>query len=130
VTGRGVGGIVLGVGVVVEREGRYLLGLRRSALGFGTWGFPGGHVEVSEDPLECAKRELREETGMELMECHRAGWFSHDDAEQRYVTLYVVAKAAGEPSLCEPQKCERWQWFRREDLPAELFLPTAGFFQL
>jgi 8-oxo-dGTP pyrophosphatase MutT (NUDIX family) len=32
----------------------------------GVWVFPGGVIEPGEDPAACAKRELREETGIDL----------------------------------------------------------------
>lgn len=126
----GLSQLILGVGVVIERDGQYLLGLRRSALGHGTWGFPGGHVEAGEDPLLCAARELAEETGMELSGACQAGWFSHADGERRYLTLYVQGRACGEPQLFEPTKCERWAWFSYNALPQTLFVPTAGYFAL
>src|SRR5687768_11846351 len=32
----------------------------------GVWVFPGGVIEAGEDAAECSRRELREETGIEL----------------------------------------------------------------
>lgn len=32
----------------------------------GCWIQPGGHVEIDENPLECIKREVLEETGIEI----------------------------------------------------------------
>lgn len=49
--------------VVFDEEGRLLL-LRRSDD--GSWGLPGGWLEPNETPAECARREAREETGLEL----------------------------------------------------------------
>lgn len=51
--------------VVVERDGRWLL-QRRPADGLlgGLWEFPGGKIEPGESPLEAARRELAEETGL------------------------------------------------------------------
>lgn len=50
-------------GVVVFRRtgrGTYLLVLRA----YNNWDFPKGLVEAGEDPLTCARRELKEETGL------------------------------------------------------------------
>ena len=56
----------VGVGVAVFQEGRILLGKRKGAHGDGEWGFPGGHLELGETVEECARRELFEETGMQV----------------------------------------------------------------
>ena len=119
-----------GVGVVIQRDGRYLLGLRRGPLGRGSWGFPGGHVEAGEDPLRCAARELHEETGLSLVDAQPASWSRHVDAAsgQAYVTLIVEASAAGEPTLREPDKCVEWRWFEAAALPQPLFAPTGLYF--
>ena len=50
-------------GVVFRREGtgvRYLLILDRN----GSWGFPKGHLDEGEAPLDAARREVEEETGL------------------------------------------------------------------
>ena len=54
---------------VVENRTSEILLLKRSTAskyGPGLWGFPAGHVEDSESPEECAKRELFEEIGADI----------------------------------------------------------------
>jgi 8-oxo-dGTP diphosphatase len=54
-------------GVVIE-ERKVLLSQRRSGTHLaGAWEFPGGKVEPGEDPRETARRELREELGIEVV---------------------------------------------------------------
>lgn len=116
----------VGVGVVVLREGRVLLGLRQGSHGAGTWALPGGHLEFGESVEQCAARETLEETGL-VIEQVRPGPFTNDvmaAEDKHYVTLFVVADAVtGEPELREPQKCLRWAWFDWTDLPEPLFQP-------
>src|SRR5579864_1389729 len=52
---------LVGVGVLVWRDGSVLLGLRRGAHGAGTWSPPGGHLEFGEEPVDCLQREALEE---------------------------------------------------------------------
>ena len=56
----------VGVGVLAVRHGSssVLVSLRKSRHGRGEWALPGGHLELGESPVECARRELEEETGV------------------------------------------------------------------
>ena len=49
--------------VVVEAEGRIVLGRRAIEPGYGDWCLPGGFVNHDEDPMSAAVRECREEIG-------------------------------------------------------------------
>ncbi|MEQ1501244.1 MAG: phosphopantothenoylcysteine decarboxylase [Myxococcota bacterium] len=51
-----------------DGERRVLIGRRRTAPFDGYWAFPGGRCEPGEAPLACAVRELREETGIDLVD--------------------------------------------------------------
>lgn len=51
---------------IVENSQSQLLFLKRSTVskfGPARWGFPAGHIEPGETPVECALRELEEEIG-------------------------------------------------------------------
>jgi 8-oxo-dGTP diphosphatase len=120
------------VGVFVFRNGRFLLGRRRGSHGEGTWALPGGHLEYAESVFACARREVLEETGIELGAV-RMGPYSSDvfDVEQKhYVTLYVLAEwGDGEAELREPEKCGGWGWYAWEAMPEPLFAPLASLRQ-
>lgn len=114
----------VGIGIVVIKEGKVLLGKRIGNLGSGEWAFPGGHLEFCETPEECARRELVEETGLEAVTIRPGPWTNDIiDTTKHYVTLFMfVTKFSGHPILKEPHKCECWEWFSWEDLPTPLFM--------
>ena len=116
----------VGVGVIVLRDAKVLLGLRQGSHGANTWALPGGHLEFGESVESCAAREVLEETGL-IIDQVRPGPFTNDVMtadDKHYVTLFVIAdNAVGEPAVCEPAKCLRWAWFDWSDLPEPLFQP-------
>lgn len=57
---------IVGVGVLIRDEERYLLIKRAAEPDAGLWSIPGGLVEVGEKVAEAAVREAREETGLEI----------------------------------------------------------------
>src|SRR5512142_1769733 len=54
------------VGVVVVRDGKALLIRRGNEPARGRWSIPGGVIETGELLHEAARRELREECGIEI----------------------------------------------------------------
>jgi|SRR5215469_5202582 len=57
---------VIGVGGVIVDRGRTVLIRRGTEPLLGQWSIPGGTVEIGETLAEAVRRELREETGLEV----------------------------------------------------------------
>jgi 8-oxo-dGTP diphosphatase len=57
---------MVGVGVVVWKDGRVLLIRRGKAPMDGRWSLPGGRQELGETVRETAVREVAEETGLDI----------------------------------------------------------------
>lgn len=118
----------VGVGVLIIRDGRILLGKRAGSHGAGTWALAGGHLEFGESIEACARREVWEETGLTLSRVLPAPYTNDVMADEgkHYVTCFVEATVAGDepPRILEPGKCLAWEWFRWTDLPEPLFLPV------
>ncbi len=125
--------IINGVGVVVEEHGTILLGKRISGPFKDQWCLPGGKIELGEGIEECARRELREETGLEAhgslqlfsVSCEIIP--AHNFHSVTFGTS--VTSTVGELRNPEPDKFGEWTWFEVTKLPSKLFRPTISVLQ-
>jgi len=99
---------------------------RKGSHGAGTWSVPGGHLEFGESFEDTARREVLEETGVEIVNV-RFGGITNDIFEsdgKHYVTIWMLSDwKYGEERIMEPDKCVAQKWAIFEDLPAPLFQP-------
>jgi 8-oxo-dGTP diphosphatase len=119
----------VGVGVIVIRNNKMLLGQRVNAHGNHTYNFPGGHLEFGESIETCAKREVLEETGLKVDKII-VGPFTNDifkEENKHYVTIFALCESkTGEPKVMELEKCTGWDWYDWNHLPQPLFLPIQN----
>jgi 8-oxo-dGTP diphosphatase len=119
----------VGVGVCIFKENQVLMGLRKNAHGAQTWAFPGGHLEFGETVQECARREVLEETGLQLG-IVKPGPYSQDifiAENKHYITLIMIGEyIGGQPLILEPHKCQEWRWFDWGQWPENLFLTNQN----
>src|SRR3989338_10125840 len=113
----------VGIGVMIIKDGKVLLGKRKGSHGAGEYAWPGGHMEYMESFEQCAKREVMEETGMEIENVRFLRLLNLKKyAPKHYVDIGLIADwKSGEPKLREPNKCEEWKWFDVERLPLPRF---------
>ena len=55
-----------GANVILVKDGKILLLLRRLGWKTGYWGPPGGHIDPGETPKQAAVRETFEEAGLRI----------------------------------------------------------------
>ena len=98
---------ILAVSTAVFREGRVLIARRARAPWAGAFSLPGGVVEVGETLAEAARRELREEVGVEV---EIMGFVRHVEPIHRegervrahfVIAVFAARWLGGEPRLSE-----------------------------
>ncbi len=111
----------VGIGVAIRDGDCVLMGLRKSKHGNGMWGFPGGHLEGGESFEDCALRETQEETGIILAKAKL--WtvyntiFWNEDLHVACILMVADMPLGQTPRVMEPDKCDKWAWFRWGALP-------------
>lgn len=116
----------VGVGVIIKRDDKVLIGFRIGKHGNNTWSFPGGHLEFGESFENCATRETIEETGVTITNIRKGPYTNdvHENEGKHIVTHFLVADyKSGEAIVYEPDKFQEWRWVAWDQLPTPLFLP-------
>jgi ADP-ribose pyrophosphatase YjhB (NUDIX family) len=122
-----------GASIVVFKDNKVLLVKRERDPFAGIWSLPGGKTENDESPREAARRELREETGIEadiegVVDTVR---IAAEDAWSGEAVTYRLTVFYGRPtggSLKAGSDAERAEWVHLDDI--ELRPMTEGTAEL
>ena len=106
-----------------ENTPRVLLIERGSDPYKGCWAFPGGFLDMDETTEQCAIRELKEETGLEVTDVQQIGTYSKVDRDPRGRTITVAYLAVVESSMKVKGQDDaaKAQWFPVDELPELAF---------
>ena len=116
----------VGTGAIIQNdEGKVLLLKRSSAITpdrttSDMWSVPGGQVEFMEKVEDAARREVREEIGVEIEIIKPIPYHDQvlDKSKVHWHCQSFLAKIKeGEPKILEPNKCEKLEWFAPKEIP-------------
>ena len=108
---------------IIHQHPRILLGMKKRGFGAGRWNGFGGKVEESETIEESIKREVKEETGIDVNDLNKVGILEFEfksNSEIMEVNVYKAEKFSGEPVETEEMKP---QWFHVDEIPFEEMWP-------
>ena len=112
---------MVGVGGVVIHRNRVLLIRRGGEPLKGEWSFPGGLIEVGEELADGVRRELKEETGLDVEPLEILTVFDRIFREGRRVRYHFVvvdfACRLKGGRLAPASDVLDARWVRRQDLP-------------
>lgn len=118
--------LTAGVGLLVFNcENKVLMQLRTDC---NAWGFPGGAMELGESFEDVAKRELKEETNLEIDELKLLKILSGKDTYREYpngdkiydiTVIYVIKKYHGNLKVNDNES-KKLDWFSIDNLPANI----------
>lgn len=88
----------------------------------GRWAFPGGFMKIDETTDECARRELKEETGLDEIDVYQFHTYSSVDRDprERVVTVahYALVKIA---EVMGGDDARNAEWFSLDEIPSLAF---------
>ena len=127
--------IKIGIGVMILDGNKILLGHRsknRKDTGgiyeIDCWTLPGGKQEYNETFFEGAKREVKEETNLDIDELELYSASDDIQPDRHYLTLHIIArKYSGDLKIMEPTKEDEWRWFDLDNLPENIYSPSRKF---
>jgi 8-oxo-dGTP pyrophosphatase MutT (NUDIX family) len=113
--------------LLIDRKNRLLM-MKRSDS--GCWGIPGGSLEPGEIVESAAKREMFEETNLEVGEMSLFGVFSgpelfykypNEDEVYNVIVAYLSQAWRGEVNLNDEHT--EWRWFSANEIPEDISPP-------
>lgn len=121
----------IGVAVLIFKNGKILLIKRKGSHGKNTWAPPGGLVEFWEKILQTAKREVKEETNLEIKNLKVLG-FTEDffkKEKRHFLTCWVRADFRRGKLKERDREFSKIGWFDLKKLPKPLFLCFRNFLE-
>lgn len=88
----------------------------------GRWAFPGGFMDMEENAEDCAKRELKEETGLEIRNMSQLGAFTDVNRDPRGRTVSIAYYAVIEKTEVKgSDDAAQARWFPIDSMPSLAF---------
>jgi NADH pyrophosphatase NudC (nudix superfamily) len=106
------------VAVVIEQDGKILLGLRADEPAKGLWDILGGFIDAGETAEDAVHREMMEETGLQVEIMRYLGSFPDTYGPRRLPTLtFAFVAVPGGGTMQAASDVGELRWFAPDMLP-------------
>ena len=127
--------LTAGVGLFVFNDkDEVLMQLRTD---YKKYGFPGGAMELGESFEEVARRELKEETNLDIIDLEMVKVLSGKDTYREYpngdklydiTVIYVIKKYSGDLKVNDNES-KKLEWFNVGNLPSNMTEHTKNYLE-
>jgi len=114
----------VGVAVFIRKDGMFLMLRRLGSHGAGSWSVPGGNLEFGESLAACARREVSEETNLQIKNIRFLAQTNDQfkDEGKHYLTIWMTSDwAGGAPAMHGTDKMQRAAMVRFSKPPRAAF---------
>ncbi|TXC86051.1 NUDIX hydrolase [Metabacillus litoralis] len=109
--------IVLVVSVTIYKNSKVFIIQETKPKAFKKWNFPSGRIEIGEDILKAARREVKEETGYDVELISTSGIYNFKSQTNDHVILFhFTAEIIGGAFILRENEISDSKWIRLEDL--------------
>ena len=105
---------VSAAGIITNDRGQVLL-LDHVLRPDSGWGVPGGFMDKREQPEEALRREIREETGLDLTDVALYLCLTHG----RHIEIYMTARGVGNAEV-KSREIKSLDWFDLDNIPPDM----------
>ena len=112
---------------IIHQHPKILLGMKKRGHGEGKWNGFGGKVEEGETIEEAAKRETKEEAGVEVLKMKKLGileFIYQDGLEIMEVHIFQAKEFTGNPTESEEMKP---RWFHIDEILYDQMWPDDKY---
>lgn len=121
----------LDVDILIVRNDKILLGLLSDKWlykGQQVYGVPGKQILLGESIGKTVRRNIKEELDCEV-HSYKVISVNANYYNGHFVGIGILVEIIGEPKLLKPDDWIKWEWFKKDNLPQNLFPPAKNLIE-
>lgn len=113
----------------IKNKEYILLGKRKNVAGHNQYFIPGGHIKTGEKIFDSLKREVKEETDLDV-EINQILWIDENFEVLHHINIYlkgILQNLNQKPKNLEPERCYGWDFYPIDNPPKPLWQTLGQF---